>query len=81
MPNPLNNTNQQSFADYVSNISNPQAFANTLLQQNPGAQKLIQQLKNTANGKSPREMAYQLAKQQGIDPAQLDQLIHKLGLQ
>lgn len=71
---------QQSFNDFISNIANPQAYVNQMLQQNPGAAQFIQQLQQNANGMSPREMAMQLAKQRGIDPAQLNQLASRFGL-
>lgn len=66
---------QQSFQDFIANIQNPTAYVNNLLQQNPQAQQFMQNLQKSANGMSPREMAMQLAKQRGIDPAQLNQLV------
>lgn len=50
-----------------------------VMQSNPNMQQTMTQLKNMSNGKSPREMVMQLAKQQGIDTKQVEELARRLG--
>ena len=68
MANPLITQGQQT------NL-NPQF---TQMLQQPGAQQLLQQLQQQMPGKSPREMAYQLAQQKGIPVSQIEQMLHRI---
>ena len=77
---PNGNAQPSSFTDYVSRIDNPKAFAQQLLQQNPAAKQFISQLQNASNGMSPKQIAYQLAQQRGINPTQMNQIANKFGL-
>ena len=54
---------------------NPQL---TQMLQQPGAQQLLQQLQQQMPGKSPREMAYQMAQNKGIPLNQIEQLFSQL---
>lgn len=58
----------------------PQNILNQMMQQNPQASQMITQLQNQANGRSPREMALQSAKQVGMSDQDFNQLIGMLGL-
>jgi hypothetical protein len=58
----------------TTNYYNPQF--NTILN-NPQAQQLIASLKKQMPNLSPREMAYQLAKQRGLD---INPLLSRFGL-
>lgn len=80
MPNPLltQNGNAQSFTNFVESIKDPKAYATQLINQNPAARNFISQLPNSTS--NPREMAYMLAKQKGIDPKQIDQIASRFGL-
>ena len=69
--NPLMRNNN---APQTTNYYNPQF--NTILN-NPQAQQLIASLKKQMPNLSPREMAYQLAKQRGLD---INPLISRFGL-
>ena len=69
--NPLMRNNN---APQTTNYYNPQF--NTILN-NPQAQQLIASLKKQMPNLSPREMAYQLAKQRGVD---INPLISRFGL-
>ena len=85
MSNPLfsnNKTNAGPLDDLMRFLNggvDPQKLVEQILQQNPQARQFMQQIKNTANGRSPKEMALQLAKQKGIDPDQLTQMVNKVG--
>ena len=69
--NPLMRNNN---APQTTNYYNPQF--NTILN-NPQAQQMIASLKKQMPNLSPREMAYQLAKQRGVD---INPLISRFGL-
>ena len=69
--NPLMRNNN---APQTTNYYNPQF--NTILN-NPQAQQLIASLKKQMPNLSPREMAYQLAKQRGLD---INPLLSRFGL-
>lgn len=61
-------------APQTTNYYNPQF--NTILN-NPQAQQMIASLKKQMPNLSPREMAYQLAKQRGLD---INPLLSRFGL-
>lgn len=69
--NPLTNRSAQQ---QTTNYYNPQF--NTILNQ-PQAQQLISSLKKQMPGLSPREMAYKLAQQRGLD---INPLLSRFGL-
>lgn len=85
MSNPLFSNNKTSagpldgLMQFLNGGGDPQKLVEQILQQNPQARQFMQQIKNTANGRSPKEMALQLAKQKGIDPDQLTQMVDKVG--
>lgn len=64
----------------LMNMNNPQQFAQQLLNQNPQAQQFLNQMQNQANGRSPRDMAMQMAKQSGMDEKQLLEFAKRFGL-
>ena len=70
--NPI--TNRRSTQQQTTNYYNPQF--NTILNQ-PQAQQLISSLKKQMPNLSPREMAYKLAQQRGVD---INPLLQRFGL-
>lgn len=72
MANPLMNQND-AFLNFINSINNPNLYVQQLLKQNPAANSLLQQLQQS--GKSPQEIATQLAQQKGID---LNQVMNKI---
>lgn len=75
------NTNLvNQFMAMVNGGANPMALAQQMLQNNPNAKQVMTQFKNMANGRSPRDLAMQLAKQNGVDMKQLMQFASRLGL-
>lgn len=75
------NTNLvNQFMAMVNGGANPMALAQQMLQNNPNAKKVMTQFQNMANGRSPRDLAMQLAKQNGVDMKQLMQFASRLGL-
>ena len=70
--NPI--TNRRSTQQQTTNYYNPQF--NTILNQ-PQAQQLISSLKKQMPGLSPRDMAYKLAQQRGLD---INPLLSRFGL-
>lgn len=68
--NPMNNVLQ-----FMNGGMNPQQ----ILRNNPNANAMVNQLQQMAGGKSPKEFAMEVAKQRGIDPNQLIQLVNKMG--
>ena len=85
MSNPLFSNNKTTAGPlddlmrFLNGGVDPQKLVEQILQQNPQARQFMQQMKNTANGRSPKEMALQLAKQRGMDPDQLVQMVNKMG--
>ena len=75
------NTNLvNQFMTMVNGGANPMALAQQMLQNNPNAKQVMMQFQNMANGRSPRDLAMQLAKQNGVDMKQLMQFASRLGL-
>ena len=52
----------------------------TQMLQQPGAQQFIAQMLQQNPGKSPRDLAYQLAQQKGIPTDRITQMAQRLGL-
>lgn len=73
--NPINMIMQM-----VNNGGNPQQIMQQIMQRNPQASQMLTQMKNMAGGKSPKDFAMQLAKQNGVDPNQLMEVARKMGL-
>lgn len=69
--NPIN-----ALLNFMNGGGNPQQLIQQI-QQNPQANAMVQQLQSM--GKSPKEMVMQIAKQRGIDPTQIEQLVQKMG--
>ena len=75
------NTNiVNQFMAMVNSGGNPLALAQQMLKNNPGARQVMTQFQNMANGLSPKELAMQLAKQNGVDMGQMMQMAQKFGL-
>lgn len=76
MSNPLNNQNQNNpinaMLNFLNNGGSKEQIFNQLLGNNPQL-NAMKQLSN------PREMVMQLAKKQGIDIKQVEELARKLG--
>ena len=53
---------------------NPQQIMQMLMQQNPQVNQMLAQMKNMANGRSPRDFIMQLAKQNGADDISLQMI-------
>lgn len=74
------NNSMANILQFLNSGGNPQQMLQQLLQRNPNANRMIEQMKSMAGGKSPKEFAMQMAQQQGIDPEQLMQVARKMGL-
>ena len=59
---------------------NPQMMADQVLQRNPRAKQFLEQMQNQANGRSPKEMVMQYARQSGISEQEVMQLANRMGL-
>lgn len=82
MPNVPMGGGNNPFANMLSFINgggNPQQVMQMLMSKNPNFNTTMQQLKNMANGKSPKEFAMQLVRQNGFDENQAMELAKKLG--
>ena len=73
--NPVNNILQM-----MNGGMNPQIVVNQMLQRNPQARLFLQQMQNQANGRSPKEVVMQYARQNGISDQELMQLAERVGL-
>lgn len=80
IPKGQQNNPMANILQFLNNGGNPEQMIQQLMQRNPNATKMIEQMKTMAGGKSPKEFAMQMAQQQGIDPEQLMQVARKMGL-
>lgn len=69
----------QMLMQFMNGGGTPEQVMQMIMQRNPNIQQTMTQFKNMSNGKSPREMVMQLAKQQGIDTKQVEELARRLG--
>lgn len=72
--NPQLNQTLQNILIAKKQGKNPQMIMNTMLQSNPQMQQSLNQLKNMANGRNPKDFILQMAKQNGIDEATLSMI-------
>ena len=73
-----NNQIQQLIA-FMNSGGNPQVLIQQMMRDNPQMQSTLMQIKNMVGDKSPKEFAIQLAKQQGIDSQQIEDLSKRMG--
>lgn len=71
---PFNNLIQ-----FLNGGGNPQQVFDMFINNNPNMNLFMQKMQNMSNGRTPKEMVMQLAKQQGIDTKQVEELAHRLG--
>lgn len=76
---PQNNNLMNVILQMMNGKNNPQEILVQFINQNPQFYQVIEQVKNMSNGKNPRDMALQLAKQKGIDVKQIEELAYRLG--
>ena len=64
MPN-----NMQQLVNLFKNARNPQQLIANMVNQNPQAKQILNLLQTS--GKSPKDLFYEMAKQKGVDPNQI----------
>lgn len=64
MPN-----NMQQLVNLFKNARNPQQLIANMANQNPQAKQILNLLQTS--GKSPKDLFYEMAKQKGVDPNQI----------
>ncbi len=64
----------------LSSSPNPQQMVQQMIGNNPQIKQSITQLKNMAGGKSPREFALQMAKQNNMPIEQITQFLDRMGI-
>jgi len=69
----INQTLEQIIRFYDSG-GNPQQVMQNMMQQNPQMNQMQTQIKNMAQGRSPREFILQIAKQNGVSEQNLHQI-------
>lgn len=79
----MNNPQLEQTLQYIALAKkqgkNPQMIMNAMLQQNPQMQQQLTQLKNMANGRSPREFVMQMAMQNGLQASTIEIINEILG--
>lgn len=65
--------------NFMNGGGNPQQVMQMLMSKNPNFNNTMQQLQNMANGKSPKDFAMQLIRQNGLDEKQAMELAKRLG--
>lgn len=69
-----------AFMNAKASGGNPQILAQQLIMNNPQAKQALEQMKNMAGGLSPREFAFQYAKQNGVSEQDLLNFARQFGL-
>ena len=59
---------------------NPQAMAAQIMQQNPQAAAMVQEMQRNMGGRSPKELALEYCRSQGIDEDQVIGLAQRMGI-
>lgn len=77
-PNNQLNSVLQNLMNAKRQGKNPQQIMDLILQQNPQARQTLVQLKNMAQGQSPRDFFMKLARQNGADEQSLNILSQML---
>lgn len=69
----MNGFNPMQMMQMIKNLKggNPQQILDNMLRQNPNFSMFIQQMQNSADGRTPKEMVMQIAKQHGISEAEV----------
>lgn len=80
MMSSMQNNPMAQIMQMINGGTSPQVILQQMLQNNPQAQSTLQTLQSQANGRSPREMVFQLAQQAGISEREIMQLASKMGL-
>lgn len=78
---PTNNGNNpfSAMMQFMKNGGNPQQAMQMLMQKNPKTGKMLTQLQNMANGRSPKQFAMDLAKQKGVDIKDVEDFAQMIG--
>ena len=58
---------------------NPQEIMQMLIQQNPQIKRMLVQVQNMAQGRTPQEFITQIAQQNGVGQDKIDQLLKLIG--
>lgn len=74
----INQTLEQIIRFYDSG-GNPQQVMQNMMQQNPQMSQIQTQMKNMAQGRSPKEFILQIAKQNGVNEKNLQGIARILG--
>lgn len=76
--------NSQSILNTFLNMSksgmNPQIIVKQMIQSNPEFRQTLIQMENMANGMSPKDFAFEYAKQNGIKEEQVLQIARMFGI-
>lgn len=77
----MNNGNQllQQIMQMKRSGMQPQQVMQMLLQRNPQYQQMLTWMKNSAQGRSPKEFVLQLARQNGVDEQTLQSISQMMG--
>lgn len=76
----MNNQIINNFIAMARSGSNPNEIAKSMIMNNPEIRQIAEQMKNMANGLSPREFALQYAKQNGISESDVLKVAKQFGL-
>ena len=71
--------NINSVLSMANSGRSPKDIMNMYFRSNPQFNQMMTQLQNMAQGRTPQEFITQIAKQNGVDQATIDQLIQIIG--
>ena len=73
LPNNMNQIKQ--IANLFKSSANPQQLISNLMNQNPQIRQVMNMVQSS--GKSPKDLFYELAKQKGVDPNQIINMLNQ----
>lgn len=65
---------------FLNGIDNPQQFLKNQINNNPQMNAMFNQFKDGYGNKNPKELVFQIAKQNGLSEQQVMLIAHRLGL-
>lgn len=76
----MNGSPVTQLLEAINNGMNPQAMAQQIIQQNPQAMQMIQEMQRNLGGRSPRVAAMEYCRNNGISEQDVMRLASSLGI-
>lgn len=77
--NQMSNSPFDPVVQFVNSGGNPQQLVNQMINNNPQAKQAINAIEQKYKGKTPKQIAMQMAREKGIDLNQVNQIARMFG--